>query len=604
MYSAPTRVGIDLERTVFINGTSITLDAMTLAGSADPLSVAGLKFEAGTGTLYGVVNKAYAGKTIELLLSYTENSEKRHCTFSIHVDSTVRAGVYDSSLVVSSPEPLLSMTIEIPASANAIFVTTDQSPVQMTASQGDRILSMFGVQAMLNDALSKLRYHSLAPETSASSHALTAKVTDLLSPELALRRIGVENFTLAHLTYNEHPRLAVAAIQDIRYTIGDRFSHSFNASLFFDSDDATLKHDLRTDNGDPLPGWLDFDDVDFKLVGSVDSALPANGRSFNGDANRYELTVPMRLSATDGYTTASSTFNLTMYNYPPRALAPQGVDATVAVDSGRIIDMTPHFEDEDLSAGGALTYAIELASGGAAPAWAKIDAIMGVVTLTPSSHHAGMVTFKVAASDGINEPAHVDLRVDVTRTELLLVFYYLTLTITALGGLSSVFAAYKYVWIVKNILRSYSNWRAEEPSIESSTDLEALISSYRIRTGSKKNELVNMKAVHSVQMLQVHATPWYYRVLSPNIQKWLSSKPLRDGRSVPTWLEIDKRELKFQFLESAFHVNIEKGMHYILLVKEKDGSTIDTLDIDLSLMTRDGGDEEMGKSPKSNMNTQ
>lgn len=106
MYSAPTRVGIDLERTVFINGTSITLNAMTLAGSADPFSVTGLKFDAGT--LYGIVIKAYAGKTIDFLLSYTENSEKRHCTFSIHVDVTVRAGVYDSSLVVRSPEPLLS----------------------------------------------------------------------------------------------------------------------------------------------------------------------------------------------------------------------------------------------------------------------------------------------------------------------------------------------------------------------------------------------------------------------------------------------------------------------------------------------------------------
>ena len=56
---------------------------------------------------------------------------------------------------------------------------------------------------------------------------------------------------------------------------------------------------------------------------------------------------------------------------------------------------------------------------------------------------------------------------------------------------------------------------------------------------------------------------------------------------------MNKNQLTFAFLKRAFQMSVESGTHYVLLIKEKDGSTIDTLDIDLTRLS-DGLDEEMG----------
>lgn len=590
MLSAPTRVGIDLMRQVN-PASGVTISDMKLAGSSDDLSVTGLSF--GSNLLSGVVDKSYAGKDIDLLLTYAVGGNNRHAVFSLHVDSTIRAAVASSALTLSSPEPLLQLTLEIPENVAASFVTTDALGIQFAPSNQGHTVSLFGVQGMLNEALSKLRYHSLITESLIRVQAVKVTVTDLFSPELEIGELGAPNFTLSNLNYNAHPYLTVQAIPHLRFTIGDRFTFAFNESLFKDDDDTTLAYTLRTATDAALPPWLDFDAVNSELTGSVDSALASNGRVFSSSQNRYELVVPLKLSATDGYTTKSATFQLLMYNYPPRTLANQVVVDTT-IGSERTANMSSYFQDEDLNAGGSLKYSILSSDQGVpAPAWIKIDPETGFVSVSPVAESTGSFTFKVSASDGLNDAVHVVLSVNVKRTDLLMFYYAITLALTALGGLSSVFAAYKYVWIVKNIIRSKKNWTVDVPQVRSIDDLEALITSYRIRAGDKSSELVDSKAVYSLQVVQLLPPKWYFRVLSPTIRKWVSCKPLRDGRAIPTWLEMNKNQLTFTFLKRAFQISVESGTHYVLLIKEQDGSTIDTLDIDLTRLS-DGLDEEMG----------
>ena len=68
----------------------------------------------------------------------------------------------------------------------------------------------------------------------------------------------------------------------------------------------------------------------------------------------------------------------------------------------------------------------------------------------------------------------------------------------------------------------------------------------------------------------------------------MSAHPLFDGRSVPTWLELNKKTCRLQFKEQHFHPELESGLHYVLVAKRKDKSTVDTLDLNFTLLSADG----------------
>ena len=637
-YAGPTRVGAEFERQLLFNCTRISpyggycesrfSGNVSLAGTNDALRTTGLTSETIGGDSYygpgettirisGTVKKSLAGESMDLIMTTSEtyydyNSYDdvtigpTRSVFSIEVKSSLRAAMFGKQLVLSSAEPLMSVTLTIPADVPATFVNTDVSLVQQAFDEDRKIVQLFGVSEQLNEALGKLRYHSFFNETVMENHTIDFDATDLVSPELPLAKLGVDRFRLWNLRYNAHPRLNPALnsshVPDVRLTLGQDFAHVIDRTFFVDADDRTLAFSVSAWNGThavALPTWLEFDKDSLKLLGSEDSGDARHGRTRNLQLQRYELELMLEVSATDGYSTARSRFTLQLFNYAPEVLE-ELVGVELPVSTEKLVNMSQYFRDIDLSVGGNLAYSVRVGdptTGADAPPWVKINSATGQITLLPGEEQAGTHAFTVIANDGLNDPVYLTLNVNVKRTQMLLVFYYLTLAVTVLGGVSSVATTYKYLWILKNITRSYDNWSIKAPHIRTVDDLANHIASYSIRSLKRPGEeIINKNIVYSMQTVQLlDSPPFYAKCLSPNIQKWLSSKPLRDGRSIPTWLEVNKQKFTFTFVRAAFHPEYEAGMRYVVLMKETDGSTLDTFDIDLSLLER--GDVEAAPAP-------
>ena len=117
-----------------------------------------------------------------------------------------------------------------------------------------------------------------------------------------------------------------------------------------------------------------------------------------------------------------------------------------------------------------------------------------------------------------------------------------------------------------------------------------------LRGKKGKKEIGTLEDVEIIQMVQILSPKWYHSCLSPVMQKYLSSHPLFDGRSVPTWLEFDKKNLRLKFNEQYFHTELEAGLHYVLLMEASDKSTLDTLDLNFTKLSDNNDFEDSNRT--------
>jgi choice-of-anchor C domain-containing protein len=107
----------------------------------------------------------------------------------------------------------------------------------------------------------------------------------------------VQTFAINVAAVNDAPTLA-AALADRTVAEDTAWSYTVPLGTFADVDNATLTWSARLGNGDPLPSWLAFDAATRTFSGTP----PLN---FNG-------TIELSVRASDGSSTASDTFNLTV----------------------------------------------------------------------------------------------------------------------------------------------------------------------------------------------------------------------------------------------------------------------------------------------------
>ncbi|HEX2558919.1 putative Ig domain-containing protein [Phenylobacterium sp.] len=203
---------------------------------------------------------------------------------------------------------------------------------------------------------------------------------------LALKVTATDGLLTASDTFN----LTITPVNDapVAPVLADRSSAedtpvSFQVTAFTDAEGGPLTYSASLADGDPLPGWLNFDAATRTFSGTP----PAN---FTG-------VIALKVTATDALAGASDTFDLTITPANDGPVAPALSDRTTFEDVPVNFQVTA-FVDVD---GDTLTYSATLGDGTPLPAWLSFDAATRTFSGTPPANYSGVLALKVTASDGL-----------------------------------------------------------------------------------------------------------------------------------------------------------------------------------------------------------
>ncbi len=196
-----------------------------------------------------------------------------------------------------------------------------------------------------------------------------------------------DTFDIVIANTNDAPTIA-NAIPDRTATENVAFNFQFAANTFADPDVGdTLTYSAQLAGGGALPAWLSFDPVT---------------RTFSGTpANSDVGTISIDVIADDGNGgTVTDTFNIVVGNTndaPTVANIIPNQNATE--DSAFNFQFAANtFTDPDV--GDTLTYSVQLAGGGALPAWLSFDPVTRTFSGTPANGDVGTISIDVIADDG------------------------------------------------------------------------------------------------------------------------------------------------------------------------------------------------------------
>ncbi|WP_331351399.1 putative Ig domain-containing protein [Cellvibrio sp. UBA7671] len=196
-----------------------------------------------------------------------------------------------------------------------------------------------------------------------------------------------DTFDIVVANSNDAPTIA-NAIANQNATEDAAFNFQFAANVFADSDVGdTLTYAAQLAGGGALPAWLSFDPVT---------------RTFSGTPlNANVGTVSIDVIANDGNGgTVTDTFDIVVANSNDaptvaNAIANQNASENVAFNFQFAANV---FADSDV--GDTLTYTVQLAGGGAIPAWLSFDPVTRTFSGTPLNVNVGTVSIDVIADDG------------------------------------------------------------------------------------------------------------------------------------------------------------------------------------------------------------
>jgi VCBS repeat-containing protein len=176
------------------------------------------------------------------------------------------------------------------------------------------------------------------------------------------------------------------AIANQSATEDSAFSFQFALNTFADVDlGDTLTYTATLADGSSLPTWLNFD-----AATRTFSGLPANG-----DVG----TLSVRVTASDGTTTISDTFDITVSNTNDGPVVATAIaDQSATEDAAFAFQFAANtFTDVD---GDTLTYTATLSNGAPLPTWLNFDATTRTFFGLPANGDVGTLSVRVTASDG------------------------------------------------------------------------------------------------------------------------------------------------------------------------------------------------------------
>ena len=210
-----------------------------------------------------------------------------------------------------------------------------------------------------------------------------------------------QDFTVTINDINDDPTLA-NAIADQSVDEDSALSFTVPADTFNDEDGDTLTYTATLSDSSALPSWLSFDA----------STQTFSGTPVNADVG--DITV--QVTASDGSTSVSDTFTLTVANTNDaptlaNAIADQNVDEDSALSF-----TIPADTFNDIDVGDSLTYTATLSDSSALPSWLSFDASTQTFSGTPVNADVGTITVKVTATDGSSATISDTFTITVANT--------------------------------------------------------------------------------------------------------------------------------------------------------------------------------------------
>ncbi len=169
-------------------------------------------------------------------------------------------------------------------------------------------------------------------------------------------------------------------------TVLEGSAYNFQFTAFNNANGNALTYTATQSNGNPLPAWFNFD---------------PNTRTFYGTPDDGDVNVKtIKVTATDPFgASVSDIFTLTVNNLqePPFIVNPIPDQTATGFVPFNYSFGSNVAGDPDI--GDSLTYSVQLAGGGALPAWLSYDANTRTFSGTPTNANAGTVSIDVIATD-------------------------------------------------------------------------------------------------------------------------------------------------------------------------------------------------------------
>ena len=363
------------------DGDTLTLSATLADGSALP---SWLAFNPATGTFSGTPGNADVGN-LSIKVTASDGDASVSTSFTLTVVNVNDAPVVGTPIPAQSIAQDGGLNFTVPAGT---FVDPDGDTLALSATlaNGDPLpawLSFNAATGTFSGTPGNADVGSLSIKVTASDGDASVSTTFALT---------VTNVNDAPVVGTPIPAQSVA--QD------GSFSLVVPAGTFTDPDGDTLTLSATLANGAALPAWLHFD--------------PATG-TFSGRPGNADVgNLSVRVTASDGSASVSTSFSLTVTNVNDAPVVSGSVPAQSATQGENLNFSLPAntFTDPD---GDALTLRATLADGSALPAWLHFDAATGTFSGTPGNGDIGNLTILVTATDGDNTSASISFSLAVNR---------------------------------------------------------------------------------------------------------------------------------------------------------------------------------------------
>ena len=126
----------------------------------------------------------------------------------------------------------------------------------------------------------------------------------------------------------------------------------------------------------------------------------ASTRTFMGHLPIEVGTIAVKVTASDGSTTVSDTFNITVTNTNDAPTVANAIADKSTAEDASFSYQVPSNTFADVDSGDNLTYTATLSNGSSLPAWIIFDKDTRSFFGTPKNSDVGTIAVKVTASDG------------------------------------------------------------------------------------------------------------------------------------------------------------------------------------------------------------
>ncbi|MFJ5485606.1 putative Ig domain-containing protein, partial [Pectobacterium actinidiae] len=365
------------------DGDTLTLSATLANGSPLP---AWLSFNPATGTFSGTPGNADVGSLSIKITATDPSSAAVSTTFGLTVTNVNDAPVVSGTLPPQSVAQDGGFSFTVPAGT-------------FTDPDGDTLT----LSATLANGSPLPGWLSFNPATGTFSGtpgngdvgSLSIKITATDPSNAAISTtfgLTVTNVNDAPVVSGTLPPQSVA--QD------GGFSFTVPAGTFTDPDGDTLTLSATLADGSPLPAWLSFN--------------PATG-TFSGTPGNADVgSLSIKITATDGDTSVSTSFGLTVTNVNDAPIVATPIPAQSVAQDGSLNFTVPAgtFTDPD---GDTLTLSATLANGSPLPAWLSFNPATGTFSGTPGNGDVGSLSIKVTATDTTHASVSTTFGLTVTN---------------------------------------------------------------------------------------------------------------------------------------------------------------------------------------------